>query len=284
MIASRNVPDRADRFYDPHTDRGVNLDTVAVPRPQVHECGLLTIGARWNYRRVCSPFWRAYYNLGDGASIWANGREYALGPEAVVLLPDEVTYDCVPCSGVRHFWIHFSVDPWTDGLSRSEVTSVSLTSLERQAWGRLARDSGKAVDGWQGRSQLAARCFGLLVPLLGTCPGPRASSVSVSMRQLLVWLDDQMEAPPSVGEMADHVGMSRRAFIRWFQEEAGTSPAAWLTGRRIREACRLLRFGNQSVEQIASATGFANRHHFTRVFGAQAGVGPAAYRKRGGSP
>ncbi|MGH7944675.1 MAG: helix-turn-helix domain-containing protein [Opitutaceae bacterium] len=35
----------------------------------------------------------------------------------------------------------------------------------------------------------------------------------------------------------------------------------------------------ESVEEIAAATGFANRHHFTRVFAATTGTDPGAYRK-----
>jgi transcriptional regulator GlxA family with amidase domain len=73
--------------------------------------------------------------------------------------------------------------------------------------------------------------------------------------------------------------MSRRSFLRWFSEEIGETPMAWLRRIRIREACRLLRFGNQSLDEIAEATGFADRHHFTRVFTAMTGMGPAAFRR-----
>ena len=34
------------------------------------------------------------------------------------------------------------------------------------------------------------------------------------------------------------------------------------------------------VEAIAARMGFANRHHFTRVFSALMGIAPGAYRKR----
>ena len=73
--------------------------------------------------------------------------------------------------------------------------------------------------------------------------------------------------------------MSVEAFIRWFKARTGRTPAAFVTERRVREACRRLAFGEESIEQVAEATGFANRHHFSRVFKQHAGCGPAEFRR-----
>jgi len=93
------------------------------------------------------------------------------------------------------------------------------------------------------------------------------------------WFERSLRNPPSLDEMAARAHMGHRSFLRWFQRETGCTPVTFLTRRRIREACRLLRFGPDSIEQIAEATGFANRHHFTRAFSAQTGRGPSAFRK-----
>ncbi len=59
--------------------------------------------------------------------------------------------------------------------------------------------------------------------------------------------------------------------------------AAFVAERRIREACRRLALSADSIEQVAEAAGFANRHHFSRVFKRFAGCGPAEFRRgRGG--
>jgi AraC family transcriptional activator FtrA len=62
--------------------------------------------------------------------------------------------------------------------------------------------------------------------------------------------------------------VSRRTFIRRFEEATGTSPGKWLLQVRISEARRLLEMTDMPIEQIARATGFAYadvlRHHFRR--------------------
>jgi transcriptional regulator GlxA family with amidase domain len=92
---------------------------------------------------------------------------------------------------------------------------------------------------------------------------------SEKLRRIHAWMESGIRTPPSLDEMAAHAAMSRRSFLRWFPSETGETPVAYLRRLRIREACRLLRFGNQSVDEIAEATGFANRYHFTRALHAQ---------------
>ena len=81
-------------------------------------------------------------------------------------------------------------------------------------------------------------------------------------------------------ELARLAGRSTAGFIRWFKERTGQTPHEYLARRRIREASRRLRFTGESIEAIAEASGFPNRHYFTRVFKAVAGIGPAAFRRQ----
>jgi hypothetical protein len=88
----------------------VVLDGATVPAPHIHECGVTIMDESWNYRGVCSPFWRAYYNPDPGASVRSGGRYLPLRPDQVLVLPEEARYDCIPQAGARHLWIHFSLE------------------------------------------------------------------------------------------------------------------------------------------------------------------------------
>ena len=230
----------------------------------------------WNYRGVCSPFWRAYYNPDPGASVRSGGSYLPLRPDQVLVLPEEARYDCIPQAGVRHLWIHFSLEggrtaytggPWEIPLDRNAA----------HFWKKLydvverARDPGVRV--------LRHDCSAALIAALGHIEDEGGTDASPRLQQILSWFERSLRNPPSLDQMAARAHMGRRSFLRWFQRETGCTPVTFLTRRRIREACRLLRFGPDSIEQIAEATGFANRHHFTRAFSAQTGRGPSAFRK-----
>jgi AraC-like DNA-binding protein len=278
----KDVPVNAKGFFDPHTRDGVVLEGGRVPVPHVHECGVMVLDGTWNYQGVCSPFWRAYYNRDGGAAVRVHGKLLRLGPGQVVILPEEVRYDCIPRRGVRHFWIHFSVEAG-QAAAFDGPWEIRLDRHGRQAWENLCREVSevsemKRAHGVRVRL-LRHLCAAALVDAIGRVEDARLGGVSPRLRQLLSWFERSLASPPSLDEMAARAGMGRRSFFRWFRNETGSTPVNFLTRLRIREACRLLRFGTDSIEQIAETTGFANRHHFTRVFTAQTGAGPAAYRK-----
>jgi AraC family transcriptional activator FtrA len=92
------------------------------------------------------------------------------------------------------------------------------------------------------------------------------------------WALGHLDRDLSIAELADKARMSRRTFIRRFEQVTGTSPGEWVLQAQITEARRLLETSGLPIEQIATATGFRSadtlRHHFrTRLY-----TSPARYR------
>ncbi|APW43011.1 transcriptional regulator FtrA [Rhodoferax saidenbachensis] len=106
--------------------------------------------------------------------------------------------------------------------------------------------------------------------------------------QRLVQLLDQvradLQAPWTVDQMASHVAMSPRTFLRRFVELTGQSPGQWVTAERMEHAKRLLEGSALSVERIATEVGLGSlqalRHHFQQ----QLGLSPRDYRATFGRP
>jgi AraC-like DNA-binding protein len=83
----------------------------------------------------------------------------------------------------------------------------------------------------------------------------------------------------SLVALAEECGLSPRHFSRAFRRSTGTSPHQWLVQRRVETAQLLLRDPQFTIPAIAIACGFVDQSHFTRVFGAKVGMGPAAWRR-----
>lgn len=93
------------------------------------------------------------------------------------------------------------------------------------------------------------------------------------------WATAHLDQAIDVATLAARASMSLRTYQRRFTAATGTSPARWLTERRVHRAQELLESTDLSVEQICAATGFATpitlRHHFR----ARLGTSPTAYRR-----
>jgi transcriptional regulator GlxA family with amidase domain len=109
---------------------------------------------------------------------------------------------------------------------------------------------------------------------------PIRTTPADTLAPLLEQLLDELGDDHTVESLAARSSMSPRTFARRFLDETGTTPHRWLTHQRILRARRLLEAGEDSIETVATQSGFPTaamlRHHFTRLVGAS----PSAYRRQ----
>lgn len=98
------------------------------------------------------------------------------------------------------------------------------------------------------------------------------------LRRTDEWIDANLEARIRLSDLAAQAGLSEFHFHRMFRESRGTSPHKWVTMRKIDAVKERLK-DECNIADIATAFGFACQSHLTRVFKAQTGMTPAAYRK-----
>jgi AraC family transcriptional activator FtrA len=86
----------------------------------------------------------------------------------------------------------------------------------------------------------------------------------------------------TIGRMARRAVMSRRTFIRRFQDSTGMSPGEWVIATRLEAARFLLESSASGLEEVSRSCGFGNaaalRHHFRR----RLGLTPSGYRAQFG--
>ncbi|WP_405008212.1 helix-turn-helix domain-containing protein [Kitasatospora purpeofusca] len=92
------------------------------------------------------------------------------------------------------------------------------------------------------------------------------------------WMLDNLALRQSVDELARRAHMSRRTFIRRFQQETDSSPTAWLTAARLDWARELLETTPTPVEQVARLSGLGSPAAFRATFHRHLGTSPAEYR------
>ncbi len=88
------------------------------------------------------------------------------------------------------------------------------------------------------------------------------------------------ESDCSLQRIAAAVGLSPNYLHTLFKKSTGRTPYAYVTDLRIEQTRRLISAGEKSMLEIALETGFCSQSHFNKVFKAETGTTPAAYRKQ----
>jgi transcriptional regulator GlxA family with amidase domain len=94
------------------------------------------------------------------------------------------------------------------------------------------------------------------------------------------YMESHLTENISMEDLARHVGISPRQFIRRFKKATGESPLNYLQLMRIEKAKTLLETGDVTVEEITQAIGYENSSTFRKLFKSSTGISAREYRER----
>ncbi len=109
-------------------------------------------------------------------------------------------------------------------------------------------------------------------------PMARHALAPFRLRRALDFIEANLAQHISVTEIADASGMSRFHFSRAFQRATGKAPYAFLLERRIAAAKTLLLHDGLALADVGACCGFASGSQFSRIFKAEVGMTPSAFR------
>ena len=110
---------------------------------------------------------------------------------------------------------------------------------------------------------------------MNAVPQARADPMDRARRHI----EANLEAPLSLGDLADAAGLSPYHFSRLFTGRYGFSPMAYVRVRRLEGAAEQLRAGPRtSLIDLALDSGFDSQEGFTRAFTRTFGVSSGRYR------
>lgn len=99
------------------------------------------------------------------------------------------------------------------------------------------------------------------------------------VRQVEDYIRVRLAEPISLEDLCGVAGLSKRHFLRTFQESVGTTPHRHVLNLRIEKAKRRLTESDDDLTTIALASGFSQAQHFSTAFRRATGMTPSAFRR-----
>jgi AraC family transcriptional regulator len=99
------------------------------------------------------------------------------------------------------------------------------------------------------------------------------------LRAVVEYVEEHLDAGPTLERMAAVAGLSAYHFARQFKAATGLPPHQYVIARRVERAKHLLQGGaDLSLAQVAACTGFSDQSQFSRHFKRLVGVTPGQFR------
>jgi AraC family transcriptional regulator len=99
------------------------------------------------------------------------------------------------------------------------------------------------------------------------------------LRAIVEYIEEHLDANPSLAQMAEVVGLSTYHFARQFRAATGLPPHQFVIARRVERARELLQAGaDLSLAEVALRAGFSDQSQFSRHFKRLVGATPGQFR------
>ncbi len=226
----------------------------------------------------------------SGRGAYVSGkRKYELGAGDLFLVYpySEVTYRADDAEPWEYCWVGFSGTDAGAILESTDFTAenpvIRSSASETEMRDRLLRIYASRGNGFADAVKMTGELYIALSSLVAAAsreePVRRANLSHVEKG--LAYIESHYSWPISVDDVASYVGVSRSQLFREFKANVGKSPKEYLSERRIRHSCALLRETGLSVSAIATSVGYDNGMYYAKVFRAAKGMTPSEYRALG---
>ena len=95
---------------------------------------------------------------------------------------------------------------------------------------------------------------------------------------IIDYIKNNLQQKLSIEHLAKLAFVSKSNFFKLFKYELGTSPNEYILQQRIKRAKELLK-ENQSIKEVAFATGFSDTNHLIKTFKTFEGITPKNYQR-----
>ena len=102
---------------------------------------------------------------------------------------------------------------------------------------------------------------------------------SSTAEQVMEWIEEHYMEEFLLDALAKAVHLSPNHVSAVFRQTVGTSITEYLTARRIRQACWLLRTSDAAVQEVGQAIGLSNFPYFCQLFKKHVGLTPYKYKR-----
>lgn len=172
------------------------------------------------------------------------------------------------------------MDEWWADRTRPTKVKIAEDSKLISQWHQLIAEK-RRLDGGDPKlvTLLVSTLLLMLDRAIDEAPSAQSSSAFHAIR-MKNYIEANVSHALRLEDVARDSGLSVSRAVHLFKEHYGTSIIGYAQQVRMAHALELLHHSPMSLEQIAAETGLGSYAYFHRIFRAQHGISPGAYRKK----
>ncbi len=231
--------------------------------------------------------WQFMYTLRGEGVVDIEGSPFHAQEHTVTLMPPDKSHGYQPAKGCKlweYQWIEFSGAMSADLLNMFGLLGRSHIHGCREAWPAVEDVVTRLETGGNAALHEAMALFLRVLAIVEWRVRPERTRTPLVQQVDLAakrFIADHLEAEIDLDAVAQAVRTSPHHLIRVFKRNNNLTPMAYLRQLRAERAKVLLSRGDLSIKQVGQRVGYPVLQHFSRMFRAETGKSPRAWRGAG---
>ncbi len=265
---------------------------------------------KWNYKDICSPFFRMYYIFKGEGFITHKGITYKLTPGKLFLIPNYTnsSYSCNESLSMiyviftNQLYSEMRIYNFHDRVFEVEAQPQDKGLFERLLFlnpkMELLDNDPQKYDNWHYLDkrrisepnkpfQEILESQGILLQLFSRFKTSENDNLNIKNSSIskifpaIQYINNNLEKSLSVEKLAEEICLSPDYFSHLFLEVTKSRPIKFIQRKRIEKAQLLLVTTKHSLDKIAELSGLNNASYLSRLFKRYTGKSPGKYRLTG---
>ncbi|MBO9202566.1 MULTISPECIES: helix-turn-helix domain-containing protein [Niastella] len=264
----------------------------------------------WNFNNVISPYYRLYFIDEGKGYISSSHGNVTLESGFMYIIPSFTICNLHCPNYLSQYFIHFFEES-PDGISlfynKRVPEKIRANEIDIALFKRILEiNPGRGISRSQNPKDYEKNVFyheyeelnnkqnlsayletqGILLQLLSRfleTAGPLDESehaIPIKVLDAIGYIQVNLHQDLTVAQLAKRANQHQDYFSRVFYQYTGIRPLAYIHEKRIERAQYLLTTTNMSYEEVATAVGFDNLPHFSKVFKKVTSLTPGQYRQQ----
>ncbi len=188
--------------------------------------------------------------------------------------------------------IHYSIMDTIDPLTLLDVPyfigreyGMKVVAINGELAALEVLKSGNFLEYIVRRHTLGMRLFELVLSVSTLKPYAHEYYYrNERLQPVLQYIKAHLEQPLSTSELASVLHVSTPRFFEIFRDAQNVSPGQYIQQLRMRKAQELLMNSDLRIHEVATATGYTDQFHFSRLFKKRFRISPDLFRKKWRGP
>ncbi|MBO6138278.1 MAG: helix-turn-helix transcriptional regulator [Lachnospiraceae bacterium] len=254
----------------------------------LQETGSLQAKKQYTSKREDLISYLVFIVVSGSGTLSYDSRKFTLNPGAVVFIDCRRPYSHTTSKSFwRLSWVHFNGSTMPNIYSKylERGGTPVLYPKDTEAYVKCLdniytlADKSDYLKDMKLNIELNILLAKLLEDAWNPSHGKKNLSSGRNLSDVRLYLEDTFTEKFSLDKLAEKFYINKYYLSRLFKEQFGVSIGVFVTEKRITHAKYLLRFSEDTMEEIANACGFEDPNYFSRTFKNVEGISPSRFRK-----